>query len=87
MNCEKGENVELLKDVVDDCEETDSFEAISVDVIVLMKKQFRRTKIYKMSNMTVWEECFYLLTRLALPVYLDRDVTNGKFWIDEKNWK
>lgn len=53
MNCGKGENVELLKDVVDDCEETDDFEAISVDVIVLMKKQFRRTKIYKTSDMTV----------------------------------
>lgn len=61
MNCEKDGNVELLKGVVDGCGETDDFEAISVDVIVLMKEQSRRTKIYEASDMTVWEECFICL--------------------------
>ncbi len=79
INCKKDRNVELLRDIVDSCEETDNFEAISVNIIVLVKKQFRRTKIYKTSDIVILKECFYLFTRLALPIYLDCNITTRKF--------
>ena len=51
--CGKGGDVGLLGGAVGGCGETDGFGAISVDAIVFVMKQCRRTKIYEANDIGI----------------------------------